>query len=205
MKSYIRLLLVLAMTGVVGACGPMWARVTTDTRIVNNGSFSIELPVGWVRADGLKQAYSVTMQGENRVVDVDRVLVTRDGINLDMIDIIRFNVKDAFPHIKKEYRAGMLPSETAESYLADLKAAGIENLTVLKNAPKTVAGNQGFELHVSFKNNRGLRSERLVYGFGNKSGFYVMVYQAPSLHYYEMYKEVFRRVTDSFKLTTAKA
>lgn len=204
MKAKIIYMLVLVVAVAVSGC-VSWARIDSDSRMVSNAAFTVELPVGWVRLQSANDSYEASHKGERQTIKVDRVVITRDGLNLEQIDLIRFNAQNAFPHINKPYKNGMLASEAAELYVADLKAAGLDNLSVVKNAPKEVAGKSGFELHVKFKNDRGLQSERLIYAFGDNSGFYLMSYQAPTLHYFEMYKEVFVRIAQSFRVTTGKA
>lgn len=205
MKTKLQVVIALFLAAIIAACGPLWVRVDSQTRITKSPTFIVELPIGWVRAGGLSNSYYVGSGSAGRNLTVDRVLLTHDGLNLQAVDLVRFDVKDAFPHIKKEYRSGMLASEAAELYIADVKASGLENLTVVKNAPTTVAGRPGFEVHIRFKNNRGLQSERLVYGFSDKAGFYVLSYQAPTLHYFPNYKDAFLAIVNSFRLTSVVA
>ncbi len=52
----------------------------------------------------------------------------------------------------------------------------------------------------SYRANRGLQIERLIYGFGHKSGFYIVNSEAPSLHYFPENRNTFIETVNSFRL-----
>ncbi len=133
-------------------------------------------------------------------IGVDRIALTRDGFPLQDMDFIRFDAKYAMPHLRKPYTSNMLPSEVADLWIADLKKSGMSALKVHGNEPATIGGNAGFKLHLSHKNARGLQIERLVYGFGHKSGVYILSYEAPSIHYFPEHRNTFIETVNSFRL-----
>lgn len=177
-----------------------WTQIDRETRTSGNDLFKLTLPIGWMRANYLNEVYYIKRDKKPVPIPVRRITFTRDGFTLQDMDFIRFDAKDAFPHLQKPYASNMLPSEAADLFVADLKKAGLESLTVHSNEPATVVGKPGFKLHISHKNVRGLRVERLIYGFGHKSGFYILSYEAPSLHYFPTYRNTFNEVMRSFKL-----
>lgn len=186
---------------ILSACiAQPWTQIDKDTRTAGNSVFKLTLPMGWMRANYLDNVYYVKRDKTTWPIRVERVTFTRDGFALEDMDFIRFDAKDAFPHLQKPYTSNMLPSEAAELLVADLKKAGLDTLSVHSNAPATISGKAGFKLHISYKNARGLRTERLIYGFGYKAGFYLLSYEAPSLHYFPAYKETFDQVVRSFRL-----
>ena len=195
-----RRVLALALVFLAAGCIPVWTLVDANSRIAENDAFSVEMPTGWMWARYRGQRYDVLRDGRYQPLYVDRVWITRDGGNLEFIDAVRFNYEDAFPYIKKEYKAGMLPSEAAELYIANLKNAGLDNMTVVQNTPKRIAGRNGFELHIQYKNGKGLQFERIADAFGDKTGFYVVTYQAPNLYYYPLYRDTYYRVVASLKI-----
>jgi hypothetical protein len=176
-----------------------WVKIDKETRLVSNDNFKVMLPVGWMHAAYLT-GYSVVREKVYVPIAVNRVSLTRDGFSLEEMNFIRFDAKDALPNLQRAYTANMLPSEAAELLVADLKKSGLESLTVHKNEPATIAGKAGFKLHISRKNARGLRVDRLIYGFGYKSGFYVLSYEAPGLHYFPTYQGAFIEALNSFRL-----
>lgn len=177
-----------------------WVKIDKDTRTVSNDTFKVTLPVGWMHAASWNSYYTVVRDKTRVPLQIDRIKFTRDGFTLEDMDFIRFDAKDAMPNLQKAYTNNMLPSEAAELYIADLKKSGLESLTVEKNEPAMIAGNAGFKLRISRKNSLGLRVERLIYGFGHKSGFYVLSYEAPSLYYFPTYQDTFTEALNSFRL-----
>lgn len=177
-----------------------WVKIDKETRIVSNDAFKVTLPIGWMHAASLNKAYAVWRDKASVPLAVDRVTFTRDGFVLEDMDFIRFDAKDALPNLQRAYTANMLPSEAAELLVADLKKSGLESLTVLKNEPATISGKAGFKLLISRKNANGLRVDRLIYGFGYKSGFYVLSYEAPSVYYFAAYQNTFVETINSFRL-----
>lgn len=181
MKKMLMLVALFALS----ACA-MWERIEKPQTIGPDGSYSVELPVGWVRA----------------MYANDRILVTRDGLGLQHIAVIRQPIDKAFPRIKKSAAENLLPSELAELQIAEMKteAEQFSSINVIENAPATIFGRPGFRLHVSFKNERGLVFDRHICGFSDKKGYYLLIYQAPRLHYFDKHKIEFERVVNSFRL-----
>ena len=200
-------LLIALQLGVAG-CIATWARVEPDTRVVKNDYYSVTAPVGWMRLEGSVTTSLSVKRGNSQIsVPAQRLTLTRDGLNLDRIEVTYLASANAFPHINKELKASMLPPEIAQSYIADIKAAGgLENLKVVSNKPRVIAGEPGFEVLVEYYTPRGLKFQRLTYGFASNSGMYLLWFEAPSIHYFGTYQEVFNRVVTSFKPTvTSKA
>jgi hypothetical protein len=168
------------------ACQGMWVRVDQDNRLVKVEGFEVALPTGWVRA----------MAGEKQVI------VTRDGIPLQHIDIVFRPHAEAFKKLKKESNESLLPSELAELYLADMRAQdehGLPSLQVLENAPDRIGGVEGFRLHLLFTAANGLVYEQQVLGLVNTKGFFTLSYKAPQIHYYADSRQGFDQVRRSFR------
>lgn len=180
-KLWPTLLLCLLLAG----CNNAWVRVDSGGIDYKDAHYQLKLPLDWVR-----------------IVNNDTLVITRDGPDIQRIDIKFSPHKKAFEKLKKESTTEMLPSELAELYIADFRAQdqnGLPSLQVLSNEPATIAGNQGFQLHLQYTNAKGLEYEVLVKGFTTKDGFYVLRYAAPSLHFFERDKESYQRALNSFK------
>jgi hypothetical protein len=194
MKPVLRLCLGLMLAAFAAGCvspGGNWSAVVDATHTARVGHLGMQLPNGWMRLDEGQEA--------------GHVLVSRDGENLQMIEIVYAKNADAFPALKRGVPAGALASELADLQLAEMRASpGTENLEVLKNEPATVAGNGAYRLHVSFKNPHGLRYERIIYGFAAADGYYTITYQAPTLYYFAHDRAQFDAVVDSLR-TVAKS
>lgn len=178
----------LAVVLMISACatpGTTWSPVEENTRNTQVGRYSVALPSGWMRLGSS---------------NADRVLVSRDGANLQAIEVAYTKPEEAFPNLKKGVAAASLPSELAELQLAELQAGpATANLTVVRNEPLALAGLPGYLLHVSFKNARGLRYERVIAGFAESSGYYTVSYSAPTIYYFGRDRTEFDGVVRSLK------
>ena len=176
--------LMLSLISIAG-CQTDWTRVDTDSVAYKGDHFAVDLPTGWVR-----------------IQQNDVMLVTRDGIGVQSI-IFRFREhSEAFEKTKQKSTPDMLPSELADRYIAELRAAdehGLPSLQIITDRPITISGRLGFELHLQFLNDDGLRYERLVSGFANKAGLFAVSYEAPSLHFFQRDVAAYRQVLETFK------
>lgn len=165
----------------------VWSTVEKSAFTAQDRSYSIDLPVGWVRFH--------LGRSENDV------FITYDGPGIERIEIAKRENKDAFPKIKKAADKNMLAFELAELMIAELKAAeALANLEVVENSPAMVSGLPGVKLELRAKNNKGVEFEMLVYGVVGTNGFYTLTFQAPRLHYFHKYSGVFEKTVASFRL-----
>jgi len=73
-------------------------------------------------------------------------------------------------------------------------------MEVLRNAPVELAGHTGFDIHLRYKTDAGLRMDMLLRGFADESGFYLLKYNAPTLHYFQRDRQTYELLTESLKL-----
>ncbi len=206
MKNYLKYYLLVSLALLLASCAsPTWVKISKDTRNISTDSFKVTVPQEWMHWAGGQNFETIKREKEYPVfLRVDRVYVTLDGKYLEQIEFIRYDAKDAFPYLKREYTSNMLPSEAADLYVSELKKSGMENITVIKNEPAMIAGKPGFRLLLNWKNASGLRVDRLIYGFGYKSSFYLLSYEAPNLYYYPKHLAAFTEAFNSFKLVEKK-
>jgi hypothetical protein len=173
----------------VAACVQMPTRVDIARTQGPDKSYTVDLPIGWIK------------QGSpnNRTL-----LASRDGFLLEAIAITKQPIKEAFPKTKKAATAQMLPAELAELEIAELKNQDefTAALTVAENGPAEIAGHDGFDLRVRYRNTRGLEIQQVVYGFVDKASYYQIIFQAPMLYYFNKHYPEFQKVVESFQLTT---
>lgn len=178
--------LLMICVALLSGCA-VWSKVENSAFTAQDRSYSVELPVGWVRFH--------LGRSENDV------FITYDGPGIERIEITKRENKDAFPKIKKAAGKNMLAFELAELMIAELKAAeALANLEVVENSPAMVSGLPGVKLELRAKNNKGVEFEMLVYGVVGANGFYTLTYQAPRLHYFQKYSGVFEKTVASFRL-----
>jgi hypothetical protein len=165
----------------------MWTRVDAKSVAYKGNHYTVDLPTGWVRL----QRNEVTV-------------TTRDGIGVQSITFAFRKHDAAFEESEQKSTPDMLPSELADRYVAEVRAAdehGLPSLEIISDRPVKIDGRLGFELHLKFLNEDGLRYERLVSGFVNAAGFFAVSYQAPSLHFFERDRGIYQKVLQTFKAT----
>jgi hypothetical protein len=176
----------VALVVLVGACAAPPQRVDTPRTEGPDKAYSVDLPVGWIK----------------QVTPNRQLLASRDGVLLDYILISKTSLKDAFPKTKKAASDSMLPAELAELEIAEVKSQDeyTAALTVVDNEPAEIAGQEGFRIRMRYKNTRGLEIQRVVCGLADKSAYYQMTFEAPTLHYFDTYYPDFQKAVASFQL-----
>jgi len=138
-----------------------------------------------------------------RLESNDSLTLSKDGILLQVISIQYRPHKNAFAKIEKDSSTTMLPSELAQLAIAELKASqddSLPSLEILRNAPVELAGHTGFDIHLRYKTDAGLRMDMVMRGVVDGSGFYLLKYSAPTLHYFERDRQTFETLTESLQL-----
>jgi len=178
----ITLVLPLLLTG----CATTWVKVDDAGKHYQDEYYSVTLPIGWLRLDSN-----------------DSLTLSKDGILLQYISIQHRPHEKAFEKIEKNSSSTMLPSELAELTIAEFKATqdeGLPSLEILHNRPVELAGHTGFGIHLRYKTDAGLRVDMLLRGVVDESGFYLVKYSAPTLHYFERNLQTYNSLTESLKL-----
>ncbi len=180
-----RIVAVVILSLLLSACNT-WQRIDESSSVIETEKYTVKMPVGWVQ-----------LKVNNHL------LVTRDGPDLQKIQITVSESAKAFEAIEKSSSEVLLPSELAELYIADLRKQhknGLPSLEVLSNSPTTVDGHAGFQLLLRYKTDNGLFYNQRVTGFATKDSFYCIFYRAPELHYYALDDTSFDEVVHDFKM-----
>lgn len=178
--------MLLVCAALVG-CIPAPARVDNPRVEALDKSYTVDLPVGWIR----------------HYTQAKSIVASRDGFPLETLAVVRRPLKRAFERTEKDASTSMLPSELAELQIAEIKARDEQTaaLTVLEDEPALVSGKEGFRVKVAYRTPRGLEIHEEVHGVVDPSGLYLLVYRAPRLYYFDKYYPDFRRTVESFRLT----
>lgn len=181
-----KLIWAVVVASLLQACA-MWTKTDASRVAGPDNAYSVELPANWVRL-ALAQ---------------DRILISRDGFGLQSIEVRRAAHDKAFPTIKKQWDAKMLPFELAELVVAEFKAQSEQrNVNVTLNEPAKIGGSiPAVHLRLNYKNEKGLQLERDVYVYADAKGIYTLAYEAPGLHYFPRDQKVFEAVVNSFRLS----
>lgn len=180
-------LIPIALVALLAACVPPPARVDVPLTVAQDKSYTVDLPVGWIR----------------HIAQDGTMLVSKDGFALQTIGVIHRKSDGAFPKTKKSASETMLPSELAELQIAEMKTETeqMAALKVVENEPVLLDGREGFRVRTSYFTQRGLEINRVTYGLADKSGFYRIEYVSPKLYYFDRTFGDFEKVMGSFKIT----
>jgi len=180
-----RTLLLGLLLASLAACTP-WARVDSSSRVETRTSdYSVELPLGWVKATDNSSG----------------TFITRDGPALNAIVIARQPHDVKLPRTKRTTRADMLPHELAELALAEWKSNDTTaHHEVISNTPATLGGLPAVRLHIRYKNERGLPIERVMIGMVDAKGRLTLQYEAPGIVYFQRSLPDFEAMAASVRL-----
>ncbi len=150
--------------------------------------YRVQLPEAWMRVN-LDEA----------------LLITRDGLNLQRIHVVRRELGKPLPNSKRAPRAGMEPAEIADLLSGELSASqGVTGVKVVESSPATLSGARGFKLVVAFKDEDGLRRKAVIYGLLGKNALWTASYQAPQRYYFEQDLATFEKAVRTFRLAAAE-
>jgi hypothetical protein len=125
----------------------------------------------------------------------DSLLWTKHGPLLDRLDIfagleeddvlIKIYGKDN----PNKFKPTMTSLEIIDLYKNSLTYSGGVNAEIGEIAPVQVAGSDGFEFEVSFRTADGLKKKGVGQGFVREEKLYLMVFTAPSSHYFDLVRD----------------
>ena len=206
----IRSALILSVLGVaLSACAPNWKNLRKEEAFKGPArAYTAVLPEDWKRAP----------------TDSDVLLITRDGLFLQQISVVRQSLKDAFPD--KKISADTPPQELAllqykrlrdeEPDLVQVKkeeTKGVLGLFPVNNAkplagttervaikPFKVDGHDAFMLETRSYNSWGLEYRSEAIGFVHEGDYWLVRYLAPKLHYAQRDQATFDDFLSKMKL-----
>ena len=178
MKKILSIIILMLAMG----CAP-WAQVGGLYKTESH-NYSVDLPQGWMRWN----------KGND-------LLITRDGVLLQNIQIVRLNTEEPLKHTKKKFLKGMLPQEVAEVVLDNIASnQEVLNFELIENSPLKISGNSGFKAVYTLKNKDGLKIKSIYCGFFMDKWFYGINYNAAQRYYFDKDVKTFEKVLESFKL-----
>lgn len=145
--------------------------------------FALDFPVDWRRLPGA------------------RPTATREGPRLQIITVLTAPAAKAFPGIKAGADESTLPSELAEAQFAEHKRALAEHsvVEVLGNDLARLGDRPAYRLHLRYRTPQGLRIDEIWLGTVRGVTYYVLLYRAPSLHFFERDRAAFERTVATFR------
>ena len=187
MRTISFILFLLVITAVAVNAGE-----PSEEKQVRKGRFSFVLPKKWHAPWGKQEQ---TRRGESAV------LITKDGLMLDRIELRSRPINASFEYTKRVLQQGMQPFETAAVVVDDLQLnRTMKNLVIHENKPATPCGKPGFRIVFSYTDNGTLQYKSVYYGFQQNNTFYTILYEAPTVHYFDTYLAVFEKIAGTVVL-----
>ncbi|UCF93305.1 MAG: hypothetical protein JSW39_03855 [Desulfobacterales bacterium] len=142
-----------------------------------------------------------------RKVDTDRfLLITKDGVRKQYMLVQERPLVKPFKYTQKILTMGMRPQTAARIIIDEIAAdKNISNFRVITNAPATIAGQAGFKIAFTYKDQKGSAFQTIYCGFIKGQTFYNLRYTAARGYYFEKDTATFERFLDGFKLIKAEA
>lgn len=181
------LILILSVS-LLSGCFATWSRITLPEMKGPGNRYTVKAPTGWIHAAFIQQG----------------ICISKDGPNLNWIDVRHAGKKTAFKTIGVEIKDTQLVTEVAEYYLAHFKKThpdGTVNLMAL--SPARISGRSGFRMRLETRDNRGLIDDYLIYGVTDDDYFYRLLYRAPRLHYFERDLAAYETLVASFQINAS--
>jgi hypothetical protein len=185
MSGTLHLLLGLLLINLAG-CSTLvpWTQLKGALYTDSNRKFKATVPAGWMRFNADKN-----------------FVITRDGVKLNQITVIRGAPDVELENTKKRFSAEMTPQELGETQTALLKSTpDITDVVIVENRPITIGQSGGFLLKYTFRNNDGLRYEGRAAGFLHGRWIYRLFYEAPTQHYFPLYEPHWETFLESFQI-----
>ena len=168
----------------LGGC-VSWKATTGEPLVDEKAGYQVTMPLGWY------QVPSVFLPSGKAF--------TRDGLTLQLIAIDQSPHKDAFPALEESSSADMLPEELAEKVIAELKLAlSADTMQVLENRPTQLGGRTAVSMISEYRTDSGLRYRLQTVAATTDRGLYVLAYQAPTLRYFDLFRDDFNSALASF-------
>ncbi|MBP1740937.1 MAG: hypothetical protein H6Q48_3230 [Deltaproteobacteria bacterium] len=134
----------------------------------------------------------------------EHLLISRDGVLLQNIQIVRHNIKDPLKHTKKKLAKDMLPQEAAEVLLDNVASnPGSTDFRVLENSPVPIGGLPGFKATYTYRNRDGLKCKSVCCGVLAGETFFAITYNATERYYFDKDIETFWKIVQSFAFVKA--
>jgi len=180
--------LAIAVAAACATSNPQWVPAR-GSFTPPSGSFSIELPEGWMR-----------------LADSETLLASRDGVFLQRIDARTRKIEDPLGSTNKKLTPGMSPQEVADAVRDAIgSSASVQEMKVLENLPADLDGRPGFKLVFAYTDRDGLKMKSVVYGALTGDSLYELSYRAAGRHYFDKDLETFEQVRSSFRIRALPA
>lgn len=180
----ISILLALALAGCAAGRGAAWIPLITPGISRPQQDFSATVPRGWM----LYAAHAF-------------FLITRDGVQLEHIMVVRRPAGDTPEYAGASCGRGMTTKDLADAEIANLRAKpGAADVTIIADVPGTIDGIAAYVVEYTYNTQENLKIRGIQYGFMRDDWVYRIRFEAAQQHYFAQYKKDFEAFIASFKI-----
>lgn len=173
----------LVLTTLLWGCAT-WVAVEGKYSM-SSQNFEAELPNGWRKYNPSR----------------DTLIITKDGLPLQQIQIMRRAIDKELPYTKKKFSKEMLSQEVSEVVIDNIVSnPNIMNQQFIENAPAQIGGYSGVKLVYTYQTKAGLTQKGVIYCFLSGDWCYEILYEAPERYYFAKDLPSFEKVVESFRL-----
>ena len=177
------IVLCLLITIIVMGCAT-WVSVKGKYSM-SSQNFEVEIPDGWRRFN----------------LSRDALIITKEGLSLQQINIMRREIDKELPHTKKKLSKEMMPQEVSEVITDNIRSnPNIMNQQFIENAPAQIGGYSGIKIVYIYQTKAGLAKKGVNYCFMFGKWCYEIIYEAPERHYFGKDLSAFNQIVKSFRL-----
>ncbi len=152
---------------------------------ISSQNFEVEIPDGWRKFNASR----------------DALIITKDGLSLQQINIMRREIDKEMPHTKKKLSKEMMPQEVSEVVIDNIRSnPNIMNQQFLENAPAEIGGFSGIKIVYIYQTKAGLTKKGVNYSFLFDNWCYEITYEAAERYYFGKDFPDFEQVVQSFRL-----
>ena len=120
---------------------------------------------------------------------------------LQFVRVGRSRLDRIAPSHKSKITADVNPLQFAEIFAGEFRAhETFVNFLVTEALPIQIDGHSGFRLVFHYTTKQELRKSVIFYGAIYEDSMYFVHFDAPSRHYYELYRSTIERMKDSVKI-----
>ena len=125
----------------------------------------------------------------------------RRPIWLQFVRVARSRLDRVAPSHKSKITADLNPLQLAEIFAGEFRAhESFVNFLVSEALPIQIDGHSGFQLVFHYNTKQELRKSGILYGAIYGDSMYFVHFDAPSRHYFQLYRSTIERMKDSFKI-----
>lgn len=183
--SFPTLAVSILLTGLVVIESVFAGWMPVEGPYLSQDGFQIDMPAGWMLRTPIE----------------DELFLTRDGIWLQFVRVARSRLDRVAPSHKSKITADLNPLQLAEIFAGEFRAhESFVNFLVSEALPIQIDGHSGFQLVFHYNTKQELRKSGILYGAIYGDSMYFVHFDAPSRHYFQLYRSTIERMKDSFKI-----